>query len=210
MRQSVSFTKHGYVLADNKIVPSVYVISKDKLPPLLSASFSPESALSAIREHHLVCRLQPVGVIGPKNATQQQYHMAEQVGRLLANLGLPLLCGGGSGVMEAAAKGVYTVGGTVIGVLPDGDPTTANTYINYVLPSGIGKARNAVIAQAAACLIGIGGGHGTITEMAFGVHFGKAVFALEKKPVVPEVQYIDSIDTLVPALLTAYFQGQTT
>lgn len=209
MTQLIRFSENGQVLTGNSIVPTIHVISQEKLSPLLSDSFLPIEALQAIDKHKLTCRFQPIAVIGPKQPEPQQYQTAEQIGHMIATWGLPLLCGGADGIMEAAAKGASKANGVVIGLLPDDSPKAANAYVNYVLPSGIGKARNAIIAQAAACLVAIGGGHGTMTEMAFGIHFNKRVFALPQSPYIPDVEYIDNIEVLKPLLLAAYFQGET-
>lgn len=121
----------------------------------------------------------PVGVIGPRQATAAQYAAAQAVGRGIAQMGLALICGGRGGVMEAACQGAAEAGGTAIGVLPDNDPTSANPYATVVLATGIGEARNAVIARAALCLVAIGDNFGTLSEVALGRQFGKLVIGLE-------------------------------
>ncbi len=121
----------------------------------------------------------PVGVIGPRQATPAQYAAAQAVGRGIAEMGLALICGGRGGVMEAACQGAAEAGGIAIGVLPDADPASANPYATVVLASGIGEARNAVIARAALCLLAIGDNFGTLSEVALGRQFGKLVIGLE-------------------------------
>lgn len=126
----------------------------------------------------------PVGVIGPKIATDEQRVIAEKVGAELAKLGLQMLCGGKNGVMEAACKGHAEAGGMPIGLLPDEEWTPANDYCTVPIPTGIGPARNAIIARGCQVLIAIGGGHGTVSEMALGLHFDRPVFALAGAPSV--------------------------
>ena len=121
----------------------------------------------------------PVAVIGPREATPAQYACAQAIGRGIAEMGLALICGGRAGVMEAACKGAAEAGGVAIGVLPDSDPAPANPYASVVLATGIGEARNAVIAQAALCLVAIGDNFGTLSEVALGRRFGKLVIGLE-------------------------------
>ena len=121
----------------------------------------------------------PVGVIGPRQATPAQYAAAQAIGRGIAEMGLALICGGRGGVMEAACKGAAEAGGIAIGVLPDAEPTPANPYATVVLATGIGEARNAVIARAALCLVAIGNNFGTLSEVALGRQFGKLVIGLE-------------------------------
>jgi len=120
----------------------------------------------------------PIGVIGPNEATAEQHAVAEQVGALIGRMRLTLLCGGRQGVMEAAARGAFNMGGLTLGLLPQNDPDQANPYIKVALASGIGEARNAIIAQASACLIAVGDSHGTLSEVALGLRLGKTVFGL--------------------------------
>jgi uncharacterized protein (TIGR00725 family) len=126
----------------------------------------------------------PVGIIGPKIATDDELAMAEHIGGELARLGLQLLCGGKNGVMEAACKGCSEAGGMAIGLLPDEEWTAANDYVAIPIATGIGPARNAIIARGCQILIAIGGGHGTLSEMALGLHFNRPVLALGNTPPV--------------------------
>ena len=120
----------------------------------------------------------PVGVIGPREATPEQLGAAEEVGRGLAAMGHAVVCGGRQGVMEAVCRGAALAGGTTIGMLPDADPTLANPHVGIVIATGIGEARNALIARAAFCLVAIGDSFGTLSEVAFGRQFGKLVVGL--------------------------------
>jgi len=138
------------------------------------------------RKSGAACRV-PIGVIGPREADADQLAAAEEVGAGLAVLGLTVLCGGREGVMEAVCRGVAAEGGLSIGLLPDDHWDSANSFVSVPLASGIGVARNAVIARAALCLIAIGGGQGTLSEIAFGLQFGRPVFALARAPQVAGV-----------------------
>lgn len=144
----------------------------------------------------------PVGVIGPKVATPGQEAVAVALGTALARMGLPVLCGGKTGVMEAVARGVSEAGGICIGLLPDADWREANPYV-LPIATGIGKARNVLIAQAARALIAVGGELGTLTEIAFGLHFEKPVFLLEGAPMVGGAIIMNGVDDLCGALATA-------
>ncbi len=126
----------------------------------------------------------PLGLIGPRQPSEQQIVVAESVGAGVARLGLSLLCGGREGVMEAACRGANQAGGLTIGLLPDNHWDTANPYVSVPIASGIGVARNAIIARASFCLVAVGGGYGTLSEMAFGLQFDRPVFALEGAPSV--------------------------
>lgn len=134
----------------------------------------------------------PVGVIGPRDPSEAQYAAGEAVGRGLAQMDFVVVCGGRSGVMEAACKGVAAAGGTAIGLLPDRDPSAANAYATVVLATGIGEARNAVIARTALCLVAIGDSFGTLSEVALGRQFGKLVVGLEGAPRVEGVVHVAS------------------
>jgi hypothetical protein len=121
----------------------------------------------------------PVGVIGPRDAEPALCAAAEAVGEGLARMGVALLCGGRSGVMEAACRGAERAGGVAIGLLPDADPALANAHATLVLATGLGEARNAIIARASLCLVAVGDSFGTLSEVALGRQFGKTVIGLE-------------------------------
>ena len=150
------------------------------------ADAEPVEALAALRLLAANGRIRglPVGIIGPKVATDDELRMAERMGAEIARLGLQLLCGGKNGVMEPASKGCLEAGGLPVGLLPDEEWTAANPYVAIPIPSGIGPARNAIIARGCQVLIAIGGGHGTLSEMALGLHFNRPVLALGNAPYV--------------------------
>jgi uncharacterized protein (TIGR00725 family) len=126
------------------------------------------------RESGRPCRA-PVGVIGTRAASEAQLAVATALGRGLAELGVVVLSGGLVGVMAAVSRGAAEAGGTVVGVLPDGDWRTANPWVTIPIATGLGVARNAIIARAALVLVAVGGGYGTLSEIAFGLQFGKPV-----------------------------------
>jgi uncharacterized protein (TIGR00725 family) len=134
----------------------------------------------------------PVGVIGPRDATLPQLAAAERIGAGLADIGIAVLCGGRHGVMQAVCEGVRRGGGITIGLLPDATPDLANPYLSLVLATGLGEARNAVIARAAFCLVAIGDSLGTLSEVALGLQFGKRVIGLEGAAQVDGVRHFAS------------------
>ncbi|MBF0320614.1 MAG: TIGR00725 family protein [Nitrospirae bacterium] len=119
-----------------------------------------------------------VGVIGGRDVSPWHLAEAEETGRLVALRGGLLVCGGLGGVMEAACKGAKDAGGLTVGVLPQGDRSYANKYVDIPIATGMGTARNAIIAQTADVLIAIGGSYGTLSEIAFGLQFNKPVIGL--------------------------------
>jgi uncharacterized protein (TIGR00725 family) len=80
--------------------------------------------------------------------------------------------------MEAVCRGVAARGGIAIGILPDADFNLANPYVSVALATGIGEARNAIVARAGFCLVAVGNSYGTLSEVALGLQFGKPVFGL--------------------------------
>lgn len=149
--------------------------------------------LEAIKKLQPQLRRLPIGVIGPREASDDELKLAHELGSALADIGLQLICGGKNGVMEAAARGYHEAGGLAIGVLPDEDWRLANDYIAIPIASGIGRARNAILAQACPVLIAVGGGYGTLSEMAFGLQFNQMVLALGDAPQVEGVIYCGDI-----------------
>ena len=119
-----------------------------------------------------------IAVIGGSTCTPAERDLAEQTGRLLAQRGAIVLCGGLGGVMEAVAKGVKANGGTTVGILPGTDPGAANAYIDIPLATGMGEMRNALIVRAAQAVIAIGGGWGTLSEIALAQRIGTPVAGL--------------------------------
>lgn len=109
--------------------------------------------------------------------------IAEAVGRAIAEQGWHLICGGGQGVMEAACRGFQRgrserSSNFAIGVLPGEDSGWANEFVDVVIPSGIGIARNAVITRTAHAVVAVGGCSGTLSEIAFAWQQGRPVVAM--------------------------------
>ena len=161
---------------------------------------SPAAALRWLQQQSGEPLRVPIGVIGGRAVDETQRVLAEEVGYGLAGLGLTLICGGKGGVMAAACRGAERGGGLSIGLLPDDDWAAANPYVSIPLASGLGVARNAVIARASFCLIAIGGGYGTLSEIAFGLQFGRPVFGLAGAPAVEGVRSLPNWPSLEAAL----------
>jgi len=144
-------------------------------------SVTPREAIRLLQKPNPMRGL-PIGIIGPKKASAEATQLAEEAGKEIALIGLPLLCGGKIGVMEAACRGARKAGGLTIGVLPDEEWSAANPFVDIPIATGIGPARNAIIARACPVLIAIGGEYGTLSEMAFALHFAHHVIALCEAP----------------------------
>lgn len=104
---------------------------------------------------------------------------AEEVGKLLAERGCVVVCGGRDEVMAAAARGAKAVGGTTIGILPGEDAGEANEWVDHAVVTGVGHARNLAVAATGAAVIAVGGGWGTLAEIGFARVLGRPVVILE-------------------------------
>lgn len=120
-----------------------------------------------------------IGVIGAGVCGSEARALAEAVGREVAKKGAFLLCGGLGGVMEAAAYGSKQEGGITLGILPGTLREEANPWIDIAVVSGMGHARNALIAQSSDALIAVNGEYGTLSEIALGLKMGKPVVVLD-------------------------------
>ncbi len=122
-----------------------------------------------------------IGVIGSSVGAPEQLRLAESVGRLIAQRDAVLLCGGMTGVMAAAARGAQQAGGLTIGILPGANAheSPPNEFIQIPLFTGMREGRNYLIACASEGLIAIGGGYGTLSEIALGLRMGKPVVLLD-------------------------------
>ncbi len=126
-----------------------------------------------------------VAVVGPSAASLEGQPDRElvlatayDVGRLLAGRGAVVLCGGGTGVMGAAADGAAAAGGTSIGLLPGADRGEAHPSLSFALPTGLGELRNGLLVRAADAVIAVGGSWGTLSEIALAVRTEVPVVSL--------------------------------
>lgn len=119
-----------------------------------------------------------IAVVGGGDCSPRVREMAEELGRLLAEGGHILLCGGLRGVMEAACKGAAEAGGTVVGILP-GEKGDANPYVGIRVATGMSHARNAIIVRSSDAVIALPGEYGTLSEIALALKMNKTVISLE-------------------------------
>jgi uncharacterized protein (TIGR00725 family) len=142
-----------------------------------------------------------IGVIGSGRAlSEDQFKLACEVGKLIAQRGAVLVCGGLGGVMEASARGAHENEGFVVGILPTAQKTDANPYIDVAIPTGLGMARNALVAHTADVLIAFPGAFGTFSEMAFALDAGKSVvflpgaWDLRKAGTIEGARFLEAFD----------------
>jgi uncharacterized protein (TIGR00725 family) len=117
-----------------------------------------------------------VAVIG---SGREHEARAEEVGRLLAERGCTVVTGGGGEVMAAASRGAKEAGGTTIGILPGERREDANPWIDHVVVTGIGHARNLAVVASGDAVIAVGGSWGTLAEIGFASRLGRKVVILE-------------------------------
>jgi uncharacterized protein (TIGR00725 family) len=120
-----------------------------------------------------------VSVVGSGEASGELYEKAYEVGRLVAENGGTVVCGGRTGVMEAAARGATEAGGVAIGILPDENRESANEYLSYSVATGTGHARNLAVVCSGDVVIAVGGEYGTLSEVGFALKVGRPVVSLE-------------------------------
>jgi uncharacterized protein (TIGR00725 family) len=113
--------------------------------------------------------------VGPGDADPDAEAAAEDIGRGLARHGAIVVCGGLGGVMEAACRGAKDDGGTTVGLLPGLDRRDANRWVDVAIATGLGEARNALVARSADALVAVGGGFGTLSEIALALKGGTPV-----------------------------------
>ena len=138
-----------------------------------------------------------IGVIGGRRAEKHLLKEAEEVGRLIAGKGAVMVCGGMKGVMEAASRGARAAGGLTVGILPQEHSREANQYIDVAVPTGLGIARNVIIARTADALIAVGGEYGTLSEIAFALQMRKPVVGIgtwEIRGVIPAEGASDAVE----------------
>jgi uncharacterized protein (TIGR00725 family) len=119
-----------------------------------------------------------IAVIGDSACSAQEARLAETIGELLAQRGATVVCGGLGGVMAAVCRGAKSRGGLTVGILPGSDAGTANPWVDIPVVTGLGEARNALVVKSARAVIAIGGGYGTLSELAFALKGGIPVIGL--------------------------------
>lgn len=122
--------------------------------------------------------MQLIGIIGAGTCDSQTAALAEAVGSQLAQQRVGIICGGLEGVMAAACQGAKAAGGVTIGVLPGGNASAANPWVDIAIATGMGEARNLILVRSAQALIAVGGEYGTLSEIAFALKLGVPIIGL--------------------------------
>jgi uncharacterized protein (TIGR00725 family) len=129
-----------------------------------------------------------IAVVGGNEASPENLHLAEEVGRELARRGVVLLCGGFGGVMEAACRGAKQEDGTTVGILPGDDASNVNPYVDIPICTGMSYARNVIIVKSAGAVIAVDGAYGTLSEIAHALGEDIPVIGLNTWTLIREEQ----------------------
>ena len=154
-----------------------------------------------------------IGVIGAGRCDSELYALAQDVGNRLAQQGYGLICGGLGGVMAAACKGAKQAAGLTVGILPGSDAAAANPWVDVVIPTGLGEARNLIIVRSAIALIAIAGEYGTLSEIAFSLKLQKPLIGLRTwqpiRPgaIAPDFPLAESAEEAVQWVITQVGSG---
>jgi len=119
-----------------------------------------------------------ISVIGGSRCSKKDYEIARELGRLIAKEGWTLICGGRTGVMEAACCGAKEAGGTTVAILPSADGKDANAYVDVKIPTGLGYARNVLVVRASDIIVAVSGQYGTLSEIAFAFNEDRHVIGI--------------------------------
>ena len=119
-----------------------------------------------------------VAVCGESDPRTSLAELAFELGRGIAERDAVLICGGLTGVMEHAARGARAAGGLTIGLLPGDEPSAANQYVDLAIATGLGDARNAILAGTADGVVALGGGLGTLSEIALALRNRRPVIGI--------------------------------
>ena len=137
-----------------------------------------------------------ISVVGGSDADEETLSLARSVGRVIAEHGAVLICGGFGGVMEAAAFGAKEKGGLTVGILSNYKKEKANPFIDITIPSGLGHARNFLVAASGDIVIALPGSHGTRSEVSAALLLGKRVVGLRAWQEIQGVHKVETISQL--------------
>jgi len=141
-------------------------------------------------------RKKVVSIIGGHSCTVEVEQLAHKLGKKLAKVVDIIVCGGLSGTMKAVSAGFKAGGGTTIGIIPSYKKEDANPYIDIVIPTGLGLARNVLVVQSGDVVVALPGEAGTLSEVAYCLQFGRPVVSLKSWD-IPGVIKITTVEDAV-------------
>ena len=134
-----------------------------------------------------------ISVIGGHTCTKEVEQIAHNLGKELAKVADYLFCGGLGGIMKAVCRGFKAGGGVTIGIIPGYDKKDANPYVDIVIPTGLGLARNVLVVKSADVVVALPGEAGTLSEIAYCLQFGIPVISLRSWD-IPGVVKVDTVE----------------
>ncbi len=148
-----------------------------------------------------------VSVVGAGQCGQGACLKAEKLGRLIAEAGYVLVCGGLGGVMHSACKGAKSSGGMTIGILPGADRSDANEFVDIPMVTGLGQVRNFLVVANGDIVVAVEGGHGTLSEVSLALKAGKNVIAIGKWSGIPGVIHAENPEQAIE-FVNEYFDNK--
>ncbi|MDD4202790.1 MAG: TIGR00725 family protein [Candidatus Omnitrophica bacterium] len=118
-----------------------------------------------------------ISVIGGHECTKETAELAEKIGQIIAEEKCIVVCGGRKGIMQAVCKGAKKVGGSTIGILPSIDGEDANEFVDIHIRTGLGYARNSIVANTSDIVIALKGECGTLSEIGFALTYKRQVLS---------------------------------
>ena len=140
-----------------------------------------------------------IAVFGGRTVGKELYAETVEIGRLMAEENWLVFCGGGTGIMEAVARGVKEGGGTCIGILKGTSTKEGNAYLTLPIKTGLGVARNALLAYNCDAAVAIDGQYGTLSEIAYALQLNKPVIGY-KSWSVPKLESIKTPSLVIKRL----------
>lgn len=141
-----------------------------------------------------------IAVFGGRIVPKDLYMETVKIGQLMARENWLVFCGGGAGVMEAISRGVKLEKGTCIGILKGTSDDEGNQYLSVPIKTGMGVARNAILAYNCDAAVAIGGQYGTLSEIAYALQLEKPILGY-KTWTIPKLESIDTINGLITRLI---------
>lgn len=132
-----------------------------------------------------------VSVIGGGSVTDEEWRVAEDLGRVLGERDHAVVCGGLGGVMEAVCAGASDAGGETIGILPGSDLAAANEHVDVAVATGLGHARNALVPLNGDAVVAVAGGPGTLSEIGFAAIYDRPIAGIGTHD-LPAVQPVET------------------
>jgi len=142
-----------------------------------------------------------VAVVGSAEPDDETLSLASEVGSVIASLGAVVVCGGLGGVMQAVARGAKLHNGITVGILPSYAHKDSNEFIDITIPTGLGHARNVLVASSGDVLVALPGFHGTRVEISIALILGRPVFGLNAWHDISGVRQLESPADLRSKLL---------